>query len=218
MQWLLYRRALVLFVVAIFLANIASADFVPIALTSDSFNQDVIVEKTAPAPLMLATTASMDGGTANTNFGWYERGYNADWPSTGIPAAGLTFTAPEFPDHDFQMAPSYKTNNAIMIDSSLTSATLTLAAPAPYSRLSFLGAAGNGPGNFQFTVHYQNGTTQTGTLNFPDWLSTVGPAYTAAGRVEVNAFTFADVNANQPAFFIRNVTLSNTISPITQIG
>ncbi len=201
----------------ILFAPIVRADFVPIALTTDSFNQDVVVEKTAPAPLMAATTASMDGGTANTNFSWYERGYNADWPSTGLPAAGSTVTADNVTDHDFQMAPSYKTNNALMIDSVLTSATMTLAIPAHYSRLSFLGAAGNGPGNVQFTIHYQNGTTQSGTLTFPDWLSTVGPAYTSAGRVEVNAFTFDNVNANQPALFARDVSLSNTNSPITQI-
>jgi hypothetical protein len=104
-----------------------------------------------------------------------------------------------------------------MIDSTLTAATLTLTTPTNCSRLSFLTSAGNGPGTVQFTVHYQNGTTQTGTFTSPDWQNTVGPAYTGYGQVDVNAFTFANVNASHPALFARDIALSNTNSPITRI-
>src|SRR4029077_8578441 len=107
-----------------------------------------------------ATTASMDGGTGNTNFSWYERGYNVNWTSTGLPLAGSIFMN-DVADHSYQMAPSYKSNNAAMIDSTLTTAALTLTTPGAYSQLSFLAAAGNGPGTVQFTVHHQNATTET---------------------------------------------------------
>ena len=217
MQRTRLKRGVFLLLTTMLLADVTHADFIPIPLTGDSFNQDVVVEKTAPPPLMPATTASMDGGTANTNFSWYERGYNADWTSTGLPAAGSTFTSSTFGDYSYQMAPNYKTNNAILIDNALTSAVLVLAAPAAYARLSFLAAAGNGPGTVQFTVHYQNGATQTGTFTCPDWLSSASQSYTANGRVDVSAFIFSGVNANQPALFDRQVMLSNTNSPVIRI-
>src|SRR5690349_13033652 len=99
------------FLIGVVLATHARADFVPIPLTSDSFNQDIVVEKTAPPPLMPATTASMDGGTANTGFSWYERGYNATYPATGLANAGSTLQS-DVPGHDYILAPSYKSNNA----------------------------------------------------------------------------------------------------------
>jgi hypothetical protein len=211
------KHARFLFIGTLLLSQITRADFVPIPLTSDSFNQDVVVEKTAPPPLMPATTASMDAGTGNTNFSWYERGYNIDWLSTGLPPAGSVIASEVFPDDTFQFAPNYKTNNAVLVDSTLTAATLTLTTPTNYSRLSFLTSAGNGPGTVQFAVHYQNGTTQTGTFASPDWQNTVGPACTAYGQVDVNAFTFANVYASHPALFSRDIALSNTNSAITRI-
>jgi hypothetical protein len=44
--------------------GIARADFVPIALTSSSYNQDVVVENTAPVPVVAGgyTTTSVDNG------------------------------------------------------------------------------------------------------------------------------------------------------------
>jgi hypothetical protein len=211
------KHARFLFIGTLLLSQITRADFVPIPLTSDSFNQDIVVENTAPPPVMPVTTASMDAGTGNTNFSWYERGYKLDAPTTGLPAAGSIIASDAFPDDTFQFAPNYKTNNAVMVDSTLTTATLTLTTPTNYSRLSFLTSAGNGPGTVQFTVHYQNGTTQTGTFTSPDWQNTVVPAYTAYGQVDVNAFTFANVNASHPALFSRDIALSNINSPITRI-
>src|SRR6266566_9813377 len=72
----------------------ARADFAPIALTSGSYNQDVVVENSAPAPVVAGgyTTASMDNGVANSQFSWYEQGYNTTSPATGLPLAGSTFT------------------------------------------------------------------------------------------------------------------------------
>jgi len=201
---------------AALLTGYARADFVPIPLTSDSFNHDIVVEKTAPPPLMPATTASMDGGTANTGYSWFERGYNPSWPAAGLRVAGSIFPG-DVPGHDYLLPPSYKSNNAVLIDSTLTVATLTFTTPASYSQLSFLAASGNGPGIVQFTVHHQNTTTETGTFTCPDWLSSFNQAYIASGRVEVNAFTMDGLNLNYPALFSRDISLSTTNNPVTQI-
>src|ERR1043165_6147870 len=73
--------------------NLARADFKPIALTPDSFNQDIVIEKEASPPLVPVTTATMDGGLANTDYTWFERGFKPDWPGTGLPVAGSRITS-----------------------------------------------------------------------------------------------------------------------------
>jgi len=211
-------RQAALFVVAItFLSGLTRADFIPIPLTSDSFNQDVVVEKTAPSPIVPVTTASMDSGITNTGYGWYEKGYNLDSPATGLPSPGSVIASDMSPDDTYQFAPSYKSNNAVMIDRELTNATLTLATPAPYSRLSFLVASGNGPGSVQVIIHHQDSTTETGTVFCTDWMSSVGEAYVPAGRVDVGTSPFDSVGLNHPALFTRGLALSNSNSAVTAI-
>src|SRR3989442_4091244 len=73
---------------ALMLASLARADYNPIPLTPGSFNADVIVENTAPKPFNDYTTATMDGGTNNNAWVWYEQGYASNLPDTGIPAHG----------------------------------------------------------------------------------------------------------------------------------
>src|SRR5690242_17462925 len=79
----------------------AQAGFVPIPLTGASYNRDMIVERTAPAPVIAGayTTASMDNGIANTANSWYEQGYNTASPTTGLPPAGSTFTHQSAANH-----------------------------------------------------------------------------------------------------------------------
>src|SRR5580765_2635883 len=61
-----------LFLSIIICAFQVRADFNPIALTSSSFNADVVVERTSPGPIGRAPNASMDGGTNNSGASWYE--------------------------------------------------------------------------------------------------------------------------------------------------
>ena len=193
----------------------------PVPLTSNSYNRDVIVERTAPPPPTAGgyTTASMDGGTANTEKSWYEVGYNrnAGALSTGLPAAGSTFTSASYPDHSFRMAPSYTSNNAVLLNSSVTSGTLTLSSPAAYTRLSFLVSAGKGSGTVQARVYHQDGTIQTNTLAIPDWFNGSNPAYTAKGRVDVRTFAFDSVNSSNPRLYSADVVLTNPSSPVTRV-
>ena len=202
-----------------FAPDTACADFAPIALTSSSYNQDVIVENTAPAPVLVGgyTTASMDNGVANTAFSWYEQGYNTANPTTGLPQPGSIFTSQSAADHQYQMAPSYVSNNAVLLDSVLTSATLTLTTPFAYTRLSFLESGGHNGVSFNYVVHHQNGITENGSGSIPDWFSGVSPAWTANGRVDVGTFTFDNVNNNNPRLYASDVNLQNTGSPVISI-
>jgi predicted alpha-1,6-mannanase (GH76 family) len=195
------------------------AGFVPIGLTSASYNRDMLVERTAPAPVIAGgyTSASMDNGTANTANSWYEQGYNTASPTTGLPPAGSTFTHQSAANHSYRMAPSYAANNAVLLDSTLTSATLTLTTPTTCSQLSFFESGGHNGVSFNYTVHHQNGSSETGSGSIPDWFSGASPAWTADGRLDVGTFAFNSVNSGNPRLYSLDSVSVNSASPVTSI-
>ena len=202
------------------LPAIARGGFAPIVLTGSSYNQDIVVENSAPAPVIAGayTTASMDSGVGNTSDSWYEQGYNAANPATGLPPAGSSFTSQSAANHQYRMAGSYSANNAVLLDSTLTSATLTfLAAPAAYTGLSFLESGGHGGVTFSYTVHHQSGPADIGTQSIPDWFNGSNPAWTANGRVNAGTFAFNTVNGNNPRLYSLDIALANVASPVTSI-
>src|SRR5689334_19100222 len=199
------------------LCNTARADFNPIALTAGSYTKDMVIEHTAAAsPGGAATTASMDAGTGNTGYSWYEKGYDASAPLTGLPTAGSTFASGAFPTHHYTMAPSYTANNAALIDSS-HSATLTPSSPAAFGALSFLSSAGNGPVTIAYTVHHADSTTESGNFDSKDWFGNSPVAYTANGRADVQTGAFDNVNNNNPRLYTVDIGLANGASPVTSI-
>lgn len=211
-------RLLALWLIAA-LTDVARGDFAPVILTSASFNQDMVVEKSAPPPTVAGgyTTASMDAGTGNSATSWYEQGYDAAAPATGLPRAGSTFTHQNAPDHQFTMAASYRSNNAVLLDSTLTRATLTLTTPRAYAKLSFLESGGHNGVTFGYLVHHLDATTERGTGSIPDWFNGSSPAWTANGRVDVGTFALSNVNGNDPRLYSLDESLTNTASPVTSI-
>jgi hypothetical protein len=198
----------------------ARAGFSPLVLTSGSYNQDMVVEATAPAPVISQgyTSASMDNGVGNSGTSWYEVGYNSADPATGLTNAGAVFSSPSLANHQYRMAPSYTANNAVLLDATLTNATLTLVAPVACSQLSFLESGGNNGVSFTYTAHHQDGTKETGSGSIPDWFNGSNPAWTANGRVDVEAFTFSAVNGGNPRLYSLDVALTNTVSPVASIN
>ncbi len=91
------------------------AQFQPISLSPESFTQDVVVEKSAPAPALPVTTASMEAGAENLGFTWFEKGYVGEWPSAGLPAAGATFASEHSLSHHYQMPGTYRTNKSFQL-------------------------------------------------------------------------------------------------------
>jgi hypothetical protein len=175
-----------------------ASGFAPIALNPQSYNQDVVVERGATPPPPLLTTASMDAGKANTGFSWYEVGFDADAPDTGLPAAGSTITSETFADHSFGLASSYTNNNAVIIDSVSTNATLTVSTPAAFSGLSFLHAAGNGSATVRVIVTHADGTAETNSFVSGDWFNGTNVAVTANGRVDVQSRALDSVDSGNP--------------------
>jgi Immunoglobulin I-set domain len=200
------------------LAATARADFNPVILTSDSFNQDIVVERGAPGPIGRATNASMDSGTNNNQDSWYEEGFNLAAPPTGLPPAGSVFTSASLATHQYQMAPDYTARNAMLIDASVREGTWALTSPADYASLSFLTSGGhNGLTNIGVLIHHQDGSIERGSFGSPDWFNGASPAYTANGRVDVQTFGFDSVNSGNPRLYSRDISLTNSASPVTSI-
>ncbi len=216
------KKAVVSFLFAIAICRAAfssAAAFVPIALTAASYNQDIVVENTAPPPVVSGgyTTASMDSGMGNSGTSWYEQGYDTAAPTTGLPHAGATFTGQSSATHRYTMAPSYQSNNAILLDSTVTRATFTLQTPTACSALSLLESGGNNGVSFSYTVHHQGGLSETGSATIPDWYNGASTGFTANGRVDVQSYALSSVNGNDPRLYSLDLTLANTTNPVTSV-
>src|SRR6267142_177608 len=195
----------------------ARADFNPVPLASSSFNYDIVVERTAPPAIGRATTASMDAGTNNTDASWYEIGFNTAAPTTGFPAAGSTFASASAANHQFTMAPSYATNNAMLIDGIVSNGTWTLTTPAAYTNLSFLTSGGHNGRTIGVVIHHQDCTAERGSFSSPDWFNGATSAYTANGRVNVQTFLFDSVSSGNPRLYSKDIPLTNKTSPVISI-
>ena len=204
-------------------ASLARADFNPITLTPGSYNADVVVEKTATAPIGVACNATIDNGTNLANWlpsgdTWMEQGFFTNNPTHGLPAPGVPFVALSNSAISFAMAPSYTANNAIMIDATMTNGTWIPVTPAAYSSLSFLSSGGNGGRMINVTAYHQDGTTSTGSFSSPDWFFvTEGVAWISNGRIWASSYNEDNAGSNNPRLYYRQVAIANTTSPITNI-
>ena len=198
-------------------SGLTGAEYTPIAVTG--FNQDMIVEAgaTRPAPIEV-TDASMDGGTANTGASWYEQGYNLQALTTGLPQAGTTLTNVSAPENVYRMAASYTaTPNAVLIDTSLPTGTLTFATAANQSALSLLGSAGGGAVTLNYDIVHTDSSVQTGTIVIPDWFNAVPFAFTTRGRVGVDSGIFSAVNTDNPRLYSVDIAVERTTVPISHV-
>mgnify|MGYP005840337849 CR=1 FL=1 len=201
------------------LAGLARADFEPIPLTPESFTADVIVEKTAPKPFPDYVTATMDGGTNNNAWVWYEQGFDATRPTTGLPPAGSTFSAYSDPNHSFQMPASYSANNALCVYSALPPGTLTLTTPTPLAAISVLNAGGGGASTINYTIYHQGGGAESGTIDILDWFNTTATtvAHIAAGRVNTDNGQVGNTYSASPRLFYNDIILTDMVNPVTKI-
>jgi hypothetical protein len=177
-----------------------AAGATPIGLTTASYNQDMVVELGAAGNLANSVSATMDGGAMKTGFTWYEKGFNASSPTTGLPKSTVIFSESD-PTTGFVLMP-YFVNNVRMFDVLNSTGTLTLQMPSKYSALSFLAASGHGPGMLFITLHFADGSANADGLSViaPDWFGGSPVAITANGRVDT-AGTFDAVGTGNPRLY-----------------
>jgi hypothetical protein len=194
-------------------------NFSPVAVSG--FNADIIVEASPAWPpygIQSYTTASMDGGVANTGNSWNERGYYPQFPNCGLPAPGTIITSLAKDDHHYQMPANYAGNNAAFVDSVRSNVNLTLASPAPYSALSFLSATANNNVTNQAIIQFQDGTSETNTFVSRDWFNNSPFAYTARGRVNLVNRHMNSAQTDNPRLYEAEFALANNTSPVTNIN
>jgi hypothetical protein len=212
---------------ALALASISQAAYMPLPILTSSYNADSIVESNATPRLDCVTTASVDQGTNNGASTWYEIGYDASNPSWGLPAAGSVVVARDNANYSFRMPPTYVGPNGILIDTAVPSGTFTLSTPTAYNLLSFAGSGGNGGDVIGIIVHHLDGTVETYnppgvtnsayTFGCPDWFGSSGVIMAAQGRINSNVAHDYQSNGDNPRIYFRDVALTNTTSPVTSI-
>src|ERR1041385_1425586 len=77
---------------AAFATTARAQTFTPIAIDTNSFNLDPVIENGAPQVLNDVVNVTADGGTNKTGQTWFERGYNTASPTFGIPVHGTLVT------------------------------------------------------------------------------------------------------------------------------
>ena len=135
-----------------------------------------------PNPAVVTATAGH--GPYLGDFTWYQQGYWAANPTTGLPAAGTTIVSESQSDHSYTLAPSYEAAapDAVILDTAVSNATITLVTPTVCSGLSFVGSAGNGPVILNYTVNHATGAPDVGSISVPDWFGSGQEVYSAGGR------------------------------------
>jgi hypothetical protein len=212
------KLKLTLFSLALATASVAEAAYSPIPIQTSSYNADAIVESNATPVLSVVTTATVDQGTNNQANTWFEQGYDTANPLNGLPLANTVFTAQDNTNYTFKTPPTYAGPNGILIDTVVTTGTFTVTTPAAYNKLSFLGSGGNGGDVIGVKVNHLDGSFETGSFGCPDWFGGSGVAWVANGRLQNTVtFTTETDGGSNPRLYFRDVTLTNTTSPVTSI-
>jgi hypothetical protein len=207
-------------------AGTLRAGFSPVPINPASFNQDVVVEAASPIPLNGAVNATMDAGTNKAGDTWYERGYNTNAPTTGIPTAGSIVTnSLSTGNYVFRMPPDYHVNNVIMVGHNnggrtplLNPGAFTVTPPSAFTGLSFLTSAGNGPVIVGYTLQHDDGSVESATFSAPDWFNNTNYIFNAAGRVNIGGGGIDNLNGNPAgAVYGVNVTVLFPAGNITNI-
>jgi hypothetical protein len=184
------------------------------------FTQDVIVEKGA-TDFQTAVTATLDNGTARNTSNqlsgatFYEKGFNTTSATTGLPSAGDVVSTDGV--HAFSVAAATGPN-ALLLNASSTSGTLTFDTPTAYPGLSFLVTTGNGSGTFDVRVKHSDGAADE-VFTFvaaPDWFGGGPVGINANGRVNPDLAT-DNVGAGNPRLYAEDILLADTDSPISSI-
>jgi hypothetical protein len=180
----------------------------PIALTSSSFNQDVVVENSASLTTggAIPSTVAMPVGQ-NSN-ALYESGLTVGGTvqSGGLPTSHQ-FVSQGDANTTFQFQKYTNTNNVLRLTSATSGAanptsptgTMTLATPTTFSTLAILALSGNGnpTGMGTVTLNFANGKSVTTDFYAPDWFTNVvngvttdgnyyGTALSGFGRIDVS--------------------------------
>lgn len=175
-------------------AHAFAQTYAPVNVTG--YNLDAIAES---APASSSTTGSIDGSDYVLYTSAYGSLYStgAGLPDNGTITNGL---------RTYQMNPMNEANTCFVMAGLKDS--ITFVTPAPYSALSLLGLATEGPGNMNVTVKFTDGTSQVfNSLVMPDWF--YNPNAIISGFDRTGRFTDSpDYQFGQPNMYAVDLVLT----------
>ena len=216
--------------IALALAAIPLAARAASPLVVTGYNQDIVVENSAPGAgqnNQVFVNATMDNGTLVTGGTFYQQGTAGT--TGGLPAAGTPVTSLFNPASTFIFQP-YQGNNALLLagqNAVSRTGTLTLVVPTRLSNLALFGATGNAGGatnqNDTVVVNFADLTpSQTFTVNSlaQDWFNGNQAAFQVAGRFN-NVVTggIDNTGTTNPRIYEDDIDLSAfSTHPVSSIG
>ena len=165
----------------------------PIAFSSGSFNQDVVVENTANPASGSAISSSVASAAGYNSNALYESGLTIGGAaqSGGLPTSHQ-FVSQGDANTTFQFQHYTNTNNVLRLTSTAAglanptsaSGTMTLATPTTFSTLAILAfsANGNPTATGTVTLNFANGKSVTTDFYAPDWFTNVVSGVTPDGN------------------------------------
>jgi hypothetical protein len=169
---------------ALFAAQtITAQDYQPMPIAS-GLNADVIANGVGAANTSTTHTVDADDYVyMATNF---QQTAASALPPVGLPTSGvINSIVTTTPGLTYQLGP-LSGNNALRLDATTTTGTVTFTTPTPVNTLYMLGATGNGPASVTVLVNFSDGTSQSfANTVVPDWffITTPAPAITGFGRL-----------------------------------
>jgi autotransporter-associated beta strand protein len=206
-------------------ANLARADFNPVALTPGSYTYGIVVPASTPAPLPYCINVTAGNGVGLGDNTYYEQGLYAapgeTGSNSGIPVHNTVFTNINNANMTFLMPPSYTVNNELMVDSTFTSGTLTFGTATTTTNLAILCTGGGGPLTVNYTITHSDNSTETGVLSLLDWFTGGSTAaWGANGRISSGGgydhYNSSSVNNNPPYLYANTITVTGA-APVVSI-
>lgn len=148
------------------------------------YNYDVIVDGVLNGTVSSLRNHDLDG----SGFSFYADGFsvNSTKYNYGLPSNGKLISS----TNTIYQLQSYNANNALWLNTG-QSGTLTISTPANYDTIKV--AVTSGGSSVNYTIHYSDATTGTGTFSVPNWGCagcTIGAA-TNLGRTDASGFESA---------------------------
>lgn len=186
-------------VAAVFCAQqVAAQYYYPVAVSG--FTSDVIANGVGNAT--ASTTAAVDA----VDYAYVSKDFMATATSPamtyGLPVTGQFMgVVPTTPGMTYQLA-SYSASNALKLNATSDSGTLTFATPTAAFNLYFLATGGSGSGTVSAVVNFSDGTNQTFTgLAVGDWYDQANFAIQGIGRIKITTNALEDGGGINPRIY-----------------